>query len=86
MDVSKYRAEDVLRRRDDTAQRLQELQRRIARGEGQIRAQGDPAELEAQREELLHRIDAQKARYASLTLAMEALERANDTLQTRFAP
>ena len=65
---------------------MQNTRARLDRGQGRISALGDPAALEARREELQGQIDEQKERYEALTLAIEALERANDTLQTRFAP
>lgn len=81
-----YTLPEVLRQKERTEAALQNTRARLERGQGRISALGDPAALEARREELQGQIDEQKERYEALTLAMEALERANDTLQTRFAP
>lgn len=81
-----YTLPEVLRQKERTEAALQNTRARLERGQGRISALGDPAALEARREELQGQIDEQKERYEALTLAIEALERANDTLQTRFAP
>lgn len=81
-----YSLPEVLRQKERTEAALQNTRARMERGQGRISALGDPAALEARREELQGQIGEQKTRYEALTLAMEALERANDALQTRFAP
>ena len=81
-----YTLPEVLRQKERTEAALQNTRARLERGQGRISALGNPAALEARREELQGQIDEQKERYEALTLAIEALERANDTLQTRFAP
>ena len=54
--------------------------------EGQLRAAGDPAALEASIRELSEQIDALEGEYRAIALALEALERANAALQSRFSP
>jgi DNA repair exonuclease SbcCD ATPase subunit len=53
---------------------------------GRITAEGDPAALSAREEELRRQIQVLEGEYDAIALALEALERANTTLQTRFSP
>ena len=86
MDVSGYDLQAVEQRKSQLQWELQELRTQLDRIQGQISAMGDPAELEARREQLAEQIAEQKRRYDALTTAMAVLEQANDSLQTRFAP
>ena len=58
----------------------------LDRMQGQIEALGDPAELESERETLSHAIAEKQRHYDALTMAMDALAKANAVLQTQFAP
>ena len=53
---------------------------------GQIAATGDPAELSARAGQLDAELTRLKQDYASLALAMDALDAANTALQSRFSP
>ena len=70
----------------DTTARCTELQRTIDRTEGRIRAIGDAQELESALHEKQERLTVLQGEYDAIALAMEALERANTTLQNRFSP
>ena len=62
------------------------LRSRIDRARGEMDAIGDRIELEARLEELEGiRVRAQEE-YDALELALQALEQANDTMQSRFSP
>lgn len=65
-----------LRRAGDTAARLQ----------GELRSLGDPAELEARRDQLLERLELRRGEYAAITAAMESLKNADSLLRERFSP
>lgn len=53
---------------------------------GQIAATGDPAELTARADQLQTEIAGLKCEYASISLAMTALDHSNSVLQSRFSP
>lgn len=53
---------------------------------GQRNALGDPAVLTAAAEQLREQIITLEGEYAALRMAMDALDTANTTLQTRFSP
>lgn len=53
---------------------------------GQLSAMGDPAVLESTAQQLRSQHSALEGEYASIRLAMDALESANTTLQNRFSP
>jgi len=82
----KYDAEEIARRKRQTEEALRETVSRLDRSQGRISALGDPAELESRKEQLREQWETQSQRYAALTLALETLEAANHSLQTRFAP
>lgn len=65
---------------------LQDVRSQLDLRRGRMEAAGDPAVLNAQRETLTERIERLQREYDALTLAMDALARANETLQTRFSP
>ena len=70
----------------DVTARCAELQRTIDYTAGRIRAIGDAQELESALCEKQERLHALQGEYDAIALAMEALERANTTLQNRFSP
>ncbi len=70
----------------DVTARCTELQRTVDYTEGRIRAIGDAQELEGALHEKRERLTALQDEYDAIALAMEALERANTTLQNRFSP
>ena len=53
---------------------------------GELRSAGDPVTLSSSARQLRSRIAALEQEYASIRLAMEALEKANTDLQNRFSP
>ena len=65
-----------LRRTSDTAARLQ----------GELRSLGDPAELEARRDQLLEQLDLRRGEYEAIAAAMESLKAADSRLRERFSP
>lgn len=62
------------------------LRSRLDQSQGRAAALGDPAALEAEREQLTERIARLTARYAALERAEAALAQADGALQTRFSP
>ena len=62
------------------------LRSRLDQSQGRAAALGDPAVLEAEREQLTARIARLTARYAALERAEAALSQADGALQTRFSP
>ena len=62
------------------------LRSRLDQSQGRAAALGDPAALEAEREQLTARIARLTARYAALERAETALSQADGALQTRFSP
>ena len=69
-----------------TRAQLEELTARLNQARGRQRAMGDPAALEAGRQELEDALARRQLEYDALSLAMEAMERANARLQERFSP
>lgn len=53
---------------------------------GQLRALGDSDDLRSQLEQKAERLAALQGEYDAISLALEALEQANRTLQSRFSP
>ena len=70
----------------DVTARCAELQRTVDYTEGRIRAIGDARGLEGALREKQERLTVLQGEYDAIALAMEALERANTTLQNRFSP
>ena len=58
----------------------------IDRCEGQCSTLGDRMELEAQQQQLTARLDALEEEYDALEIALTALGKANEHLQSRFSP
>ena len=58
----------------------------VDRLEGQLHADGDPAQLRSKADCLTQQAAELETEYDSLQLALEALDSANTTLQNRFAP
>ena len=65
---------------------LAALRSQLDRIAGRLHATGDPLVLQAAAEKLTDTIAALEGEYASIELAMSALERANTQLQGRFSP
>lgn len=65
---------------------LREARSRVDSLTGQLRTMDSPESLQAQRDQCTRRLEALKAEYDAIALAMEALTQANTVLQTRFSP
>lgn len=65
---------------------LARWQAELARTEGALAQMGDPDDLEARRDQLKEELAKRLEEYEALTIAMEALSSANDTLRERFSP
>lgn len=76
----------LLRELESMESRCAELQRSIDFTDGRIRAIGERSELEASLAEKRAELDILYREYDAVTLAMDALEHANTTLQNRFSP
>lgn len=70
----------------ETREKLQYSNVKLAEQLGQLTALGDPVALQADEKACTQRIQWLQAEYDSLSLALEALDRANAQLQTRFSP
>ena len=66
--------------------RLRQISQSLGQALGRQRSMGDPAALSARRERLEGELEQRKREYDALTLAMDALQRANVRLQERFSP
>jgi len=58
----------------------------VARLQGELASQGDPAELEARRDALLEGLEKRRGEYDALTAALESLKTADGFLRERFSP
>ena len=67
-------------------QELLEARQALAAYQGQLKALGEAADLQARLEEARARRERLQEEYDAIALAMEALSRANTTLQNRFSP
>lgn len=67
-------------------QRCAELEREIARANGEQQVMGDPAALSAQQEGLQTELNRRKTEYHALEMALTALQTANTRMQQRFSP
>lgn len=67
-------------------QGLRELDRGLALQQGSVQALGDPAVLEAQRQQLTEKQTALTRRFAALELAEAVLQEANAELRSQFSP
>ena len=66
--------------------KLRQARSVIDRCEGQCSTLGDRMELEAQQQQLTARLDALEEEYDALEIALAALGKANEHLQSRFSP
>ena len=66
--------------------RLEQVRQALNQALGRQKAVGDPAALAARKEELQEALRRREEEYDALTLAMDALKRANTHLQERFSP
>ena len=67
----------------------QELRRHssvLAMARGELNTLGDPALFQAKREAKQEELERRREEYDALTLALEALDRADSALQSRFSP
>ena len=84
--VGGYRLEDAERELAEVHTQLETVRAALDVSRGRVEALGDPAALEAEREELTERIAALARRSAALTLAQDTLAEANRLMQARFSP
>lgn len=81
-----YSLPQVSRELAQTAEELRSVETTLAQHQGNVQSLGDPAALEAEKQQLESRIAALKAREAALGAAMAALEEANRLQRSRFSP
>lgn len=65
---------------------LEELDRQLNQILGRQKAMGDPAALEARREQVRRELERRRQEYQAIDTALEALTRANARLRERFSP
>jgi hypothetical protein len=65
---------------------LAQWNERLAMAQGEQNTLGDPAALQARREELAAQLDRRREELAAITVAMDALTQANAQLQERMSP
>ena len=68
------------------AQRLNELTTRLATLRGAISAKGDPAALQAEAERVTEALEHANGQSEAVSLALDALQKADAALRSRFAP
>ena len=78
--------EQTLRALEEVTLRLEQVRGELNQALGRQEAVGDPAALAARREALQEELGRREGEYEALTLALEALKRANARLQERFSP
>ena len=78
--------EQTLRALEEVSGRLEQVRQALNQALGRQKAVGDPAALAARKEELQEALRRREGEYDALTLAMDALKRANTRLQERFSP
>ena len=78
--------EQTLRALEEVSGRLEQVRQAFNQALGRQKAVGDPAALAARKEELQEALRRREGEYDALTLAMDALKRANTHLQERFSP
>ena len=78
--------EETDRDLEEVSRRLEQVEQALNQALGQQKALGDPAALAARREALEEALHRREEEYGALTLALDALGRANTRLQERFAP
>lgn len=69
-----------------TEQELHSIETALAQHQGLVQSLGDPAALEAEKQQLTTRKTALEQRNAALQLAMDTLSQANTDLRSRFSP
>ena len=84
--LSSLTQEDVDKKLQYTQSAILEIHSRLHHQRGRMSALGDPALLAAKQEQLTDKLEAWRRQLRAVTLAMQALSRANQGLQTRFAP
>jgi uncharacterized protein YhaN len=85
-DLSLYDARELRMQLDRTEGELQSVTSRLNLNRGRVMAMGDTVMLTAERDALCERLAALNRYNDALTVASEALERANNDLQSRFSP
>ena len=70
----------------DAARQLEQTDRQLNQILGRQKALGDPAELEARREQVQRELERKGRELQAIDLALEALTRANARLRERFSP
>lgn len=78
--------EQTLRALEEVSGRLDQVRQALNQALGRQKAVGDPAALAARKEELQEALRRREEEYDALTLAMDALKKANTRLQERFSP
>ena len=78
--------EQTLRALEEVSGRLEQVRQALNQALGRQKAVGDPAALAARKEELQEALRRREEEYDALTLAMDALKKANTHLQERFSP
>jgi len=71
---------------EKTTHELTRLRSVLAMAKGEMNTLGDPAELEARREDLKNQIITRQQEYSALDIALEVLSNANEALSARFSP
>lgn len=82
----RYDPQEVTRQLEQAAQELSTLTAQLAHKRGQISAQGDAVQLEAELEQLREQLDEAQNTDLALDYALSALKKADETLRSRFSP
>ena len=82
----RYSLPQIQRQLENAKQELSGVETTLAQHAGLVQSLGDPAALDAEKQQLENHITALKTREAALTAAMTALEEANRLQCSRFAP
>lgn len=82
----RYSLPQVTRAISLAEQELHSIETALAQHQGLVQSLGDPAALEAEKQQLAAHKANLEQRNAALTLAMEALSQANAGLRSRFSP
>ena len=78
--------EELQARLGESAARREALRRQLHTAQGRLQALGDPLQLQAEAEQTARRRETLQREYDAAALALEALDRANTELQSRFSP
>lgn len=81
-----YTEGETARLLSDARGELQQLSTRLSQYQGRMEALGDRAAMERELEKRSARLEKLEDTYAALTIALETLSQATQTLQRRFAP